>query len=86
MPCSAANASARSPLGIAGRDELRLGQVAQRRGVDLPDLAAADQGGPQSVHRHGPGKYFAPIARRKASDRAISSMPFIPSSMLTQPS
>ena len=30
-------------------------------------------------------QYFAVTLRRKASDSAISSMPFMPSSMLTQP-
>ncbi len=30
-------------------------------------------------------KYFAPIARKNASDLAISPMPFMPSSMLNQP-
>ena len=57
----------------------------QRRGVDLADLAAADEGRPHGVPRQASGKYWATIARRKASDSAISSMPFMPSSMLIQP-
>ena len=62
------------------------GKRRERLGVDLADLAAADQGGPHSVSSSlTPGKYFALIRRRNASDSAISSMPFMPSSMLTQP-
>ena len=70
-------------LGVADGDELRLGQIAQGRGVDLADLAAADQ--PVRRSSCAPGSTCALMRRRKASDSAISSMPFMPSSMLTQP-
>ena len=55
--------------------------------MDLPDLAAADEGRPRtrSTSSAHSGKYCATIRRRNASDSAISSMPFMPSSMLTQP-
>ncbi len=87
VPWSAANASARSRTGSQAATNSDSGKLLKRRRVDLTDLATANQRGSHGVHEHQyPGKYLAPIARRKASDRAISSMPFIPSSMLTQPS
>ncbi len=73
---------------IADRDELRLRQSRERPGVDVPDFAAAHEGGSYRRHvrlRPHKGKYFALIRRKKASDSAISSIPFMPSSMLTHP-
>ena len=80
-----ANARARPPSDVADGDELRLRQAGQRAGVDLPDLAAADEGGSHPPHQFPSGKYLAHIRRRNASDSAISSMPFMPSSMLIHP-
>src|SRR5207248_7920704 len=37
------------------------------------------------AHSSGPPKYRSPIPRKNASDSAISPIPFMPSSMLTQP-
>ena len=54
--------------------------------MGLADLAAAHQGRTQPVHPWPQsGKYIALMRLRNASDSAISSMPFMPSSMLIQP-
>ena len=53
--------------------------------MDRADLAAADQGGPDAGQGQISGKWRATIIRKNARDSAISSMPFIPSSMLIQP-
>ena len=47
-------------LGIAGGDELRLGQTQKSRRVDLPDLAAANQRGSQSIHLTAPENTWRP--------------------------
>ena len=66
---------------IAHRRELAFGQIAQRGGVNVPYLAAADD---RCFHA-APGKYCALISRRNLSEATISSIPFMPSSRLIQP-
>ena len=85
-PKRAANDVARSQVDVARGYEFGFGQRGQRLRVNLADLAAANSavrtrsiGDPQS------GKYCRLIRRKNASDSAISSIPFMPSSMLTQP-
>ena len=75
-------------LDVADGDELRLGSgwPVPGRGSGRPcrspreRCARGPSVGPQS------GKYVAAMRLRNASDSAISSMPFMPSSMLIQPS
>src|SRR5262249_14726292 len=69
---------------VARGDELRLGNRLQRCRVNAADFAATDETNANGSHA-SPGKYFATIRRRNASDSAISSRPFMPSSMLIQP-
>src|SRR4029077_6413212 len=57
-------------ITVTDRDEFRLGQSAERLGLDLADLATTNQGGTDSVHRLTREKYVSPIRRRKASDSA----------------
>ena len=71
-PNRAANASARSAGRVADGDEFRLGQARERRGVDLADLAAADQGGPDGVS--------------SASLREVLRSPFAAGTPATRPS
>ena len=55
----------------------------RRRGSAPPCRSRSAPCAPRRIYASG--KYFLLIRRRNASDSAISSMPFMPSSMLTQP-
>ena len=66
---------------VADRRELALRQIAPRRRMQVPHLAATDN---RRLHAAS-GKYWALISRRNLSDATISSMPFMPSSKLIQP-
>lgn len=54
-------------------------------GSHAPAYERCNGTGPLRSPARVQGKYRAVIARRNASDSAISPMPFMPSSMLTHP-
>src|SRR4051812_34694600 len=75
-----------SRVRIAHRDEIRFRQGRKGGSMEAADFPTTDQCGANALHwRSVVEKYSFTIFRRNARDSAISSMPFIPSSMLIHP-
>ena len=69
-------------VGIHYGHELGLRKLRQGLGMKRAYFAAANKSG---LHRESIGKYCRFMRCRNSRDSRISSMPFTPSSMLTQP-